>query len=380
MRAIIIGAGIGGLTAAIALLRRGIEVEVYERSSTLGEVGAGIALWPNAVKVLRKLGLGDRLQSIGLSNMDGALRRWNGTYISQTPARELERRFGSGMIIVHRAELLDMLAESAGPAKIHLSHGFSSFEQNAREVCAHFTGGATATGDVLVGADGLHSRVRTQLGHVDLIRYAGYTAWRSVVPFDRSAVVPAETWGRGRRFGAFPVQGNRVYWFATSNSPEGERQSDGSPKPLLLSLFKGWHEPVEALIRAADDSAILRNDIYDRDPLREWGRGRITLLGDAAHPMTPNLGQGACQAIEDALVLASSLAETDVIAGLRKYEKMRLARTRRIVLASRRLGALAQIENPLLCWLRDTAFRLIPDNVTYRGLAPFVGYNGHLTD
>jgi 2-polyprenyl-6-methoxyphenol hydroxylase-like FAD-dependent oxidoreductase len=381
MKVIIIGGGIGGLTAAIALHKRGVDAQVYERSVAMGEVGAGIALWPNAVKALRKLGLGGLLQSISATNVDSALRRWDGTFISRTSARELERRFGGGVVLLHRAELLDMLARSAGAGHIHWGHDLSAIDTNAAGVSVEFMNGATAHGDVLIGADGLRSIVRGWLGHADRIRYSGYTAWRSVVPFDHSLLIPAETWGPGRRFGAFPVQGNRVYWFATSNAPEGEDDSDCAPQSYLLSLFKGWHEPIEGLIRAADDSTILHNDIYDCDPLAEWGRGRVTLLGDAAHPMTPNLGQGACQAIEDALELAACLAgETNPEIGLEKYQKRRIARTSPIVLASRRLGRIAQIEEPLLCWLRDAVLQMTPSVVTYQGLRRIVGYEGHLAD
>jgi 2-polyprenyl-6-methoxyphenol hydroxylase-like FAD-dependent oxidoreductase len=381
MRATIIGGGIGGLTAAIALRSRGIDAQVHEKSAVLRDVGAGIALWPNAVKALRKLGLGDLLRSISLQNVDGAVRRWDGTFISRTSARELERRFGGGMAVVHRAELLEMLAGSVGAANIHLGQVVSAIDTNGPGVRASFTNGSAAHGDILVGADGLHSGVRAWLGHADRIRYSGYTAWRAVVPFDHSEFVPAETWGPGRRFGAFPMKGDRVYWFATCNAPEGEIDSGSGPQSLLLSLFEGWHEPIEALIRAADDSTILRNDIYDSDPLAEWGRGRVTLLGDAAHPMTPNLGQGACQAIEDALELAVCLAgETTVEAGLEMYEKTRIARTGSIVLASRRLGLLAQLEDPLLCRLRDAVLEFTPSSVTYLGLARVIGYEGHLGD
>jgi 2-polyprenyl-6-methoxyphenol hydroxylase-like FAD-dependent oxidoreductase len=381
MRAIVIGGGIGGLTAVIALRRRGIDANVYEKSAVLRDVGAGIVLWPNAVKALRQLGLGDQLRSISLQNVDGAVRRWDGTFISRTSARELERRFGSGMAVVHRAELLDMLAASVGATYIHFGHDVLAIDTNNPGVSTNFTNGTTAHGDILVGADGLHSGVRAWLGHADRIRYSGYAAWRSVVPFDHSQFVPAATWGPGRRFGAFPIQGDRVYWFATSNAPEGEIDSGSGPQSLLLSLFEGWHEPIEALIRAADDSTILRNDIYDSDPLSEWGRGRVTLLGDAAHPMTPNLGQGACQAIEDALELAACLAgKTNVEAGLEKYEKRRIARTGPIVLASRRLGLIAQIEEPLLCRVRDAVLEFTPSSVTYLGLARVIGYEGHLDD
>ncbi len=374
MRVIIIGGGIGGLTAAIALHNRGVDAQVYERSVALGDVGAGIALWPNAVKALRKLGLGGLLQSISATNADSALRRWDGTFISRTSARELERRLGGGLIILHRAELLDILTKSAGAGNIHLGHELSAIDTNDPGVSAGFTNGVAAQGDVLIGADGLHSIVRGWLGHADRIRYSGYTAWRCVVPFDQSLLIPAETWGPGRRFGAYPIQGNRVYWFATLNAPEGDGDSDCAPQAYLLSLFAGWHEPIEALIQAASDSTILHNDIYDCDPLAEWGRGRVTLLGDAAHPMTPNLGQGACQAIEDALELAACLAgETNAEMGLEKYEKRRIARTSEIVLASRRLGRIAQIEDPVLCRLRDAVLQMTPSVVTYQGLRRIVG-------
>ena len=176
----------------------------------------------------------------------------------------------------------------------------------------------------------------------------------------------------------FPIQGNRVYWFATSNCPEGKSEFDGAPKSLLLSLFKGWHgwhEPIEALIRAADDSTILRNDIYDRDPLLEWGLGRITLLGDAAHPMTPNLGQGACQALEDALVLAHCLEQTaNVNLALQLYQSRRIPRTTRIVNRSWNIGRVGQWKNPLACQLRDIGLKWLPSGLQIATFAEAVGY------
>lgn len=379
MRAIIIGGGIGGLSAAIALRRKGIDADVFERNAEPKEVGAGISLWPNATKALRKLGLGDALDSISLVNQEGAVRRWNGTFLSRTPLHELQHRFGGGVIVLHRAELLDMLARSVGAANIHAGHLCSSIFQDANGVTASFASGETVHGDFLVGADGLHSVVRTSLGHQDKMLYSGYTAWRAVVPYNGPAIVPGESWGCGRRFGILPVKGGRVYWFATDNAKEGDRDSASGPRERLLQLFKGWHEPVEDLIAASANSAILRNDIYDREPLETWGKGRVTLLGDAAHPMTPNLGQGACQAIEDGLELAACVASgTTLEVGLKNYEARRTHRTSSIVLTSRRLGAMGQIEQPLLCWLRDWFLKVSPPSFSMRTLAPVVGYEGHL--
>jgi len=378
MRALIIGGGIGGLTAAIALRSKGIDVDVYEQSPMLKEVGAGISLWPNAVKALANLGLGEALRSISHEDSDFALKRWNGAVISHTPTRVLKQRFGGGVILVHRAELLGILADSFGSEHIHLGHTCAGIEETPGRVTARFTNGETTHAEVLIGADGLHSVVRTALEHREPVRYSGYTAWRCVVRFDTSAIVPSESWGAGKRFGIHPMKGGRVYWYATDNTREGEIDAEQSRKSHLLSLFKRWHQPIEALIQAAD-SNILRNDIYDRNPLPVWGSGRATLLGDAAHPMTPDLGQGACLAIEDALELAEFLASaSDIAAGLRSYEASRIPRTTSIVLASRRMGRLGQLSSPLLCRLRDLALQLTPEALTLRSLTPILSYERHL--
>jgi 2-polyprenyl-6-methoxyphenol hydroxylase-like FAD-dependent oxidoreductase len=252
------------------------------------------------------------------------------------------------------------------------------FEQTCDSVHAFFADETEERGAVLVGADGLRSRVRGRLFGDERPRYAGYTSWRGVAP--ESELVPVgggfESWGRGRRFGCAHVGGGRVYWFATRNAPEGGDDGPAGSRATLLEAFRGWHEPVEPLIRATEEDAILRTDIYDRDPLGKiWGEGRTTLLGDAAHPMTPNLGQGACQAIEDTVVLARCLRESGESAGaLRRYEALRSDRTAAIVRRSRRIGWVGQLENPFLCRLRERALKLIPVEMQLRQIQEVVGY------
>jgi 2-polyprenyl-6-methoxyphenol hydroxylase-like FAD-dependent oxidoreductase len=190
-----------------------------------------------------------------------------------------------------------------------------------------------------------------------------------------------ESWGRGARFGCTHIGRGRIYWFATANAPagvgDGPLGGPAGPKAKLLRHFGDWHDPIRELIETTEEGAILRTDIYDRAPLGEiWGEGAVTLLGDAAHPMTPNLGQGACQAMEDAVVLARCLAERNVSTAdaLRRYERLRAARVAMLVRRSRRVGIVGQVANPLLCRLRDRALALIPPRAQLRQLEEVVGY------
>ena len=379
MKTIVLGAGIGGLTAALALKQKGIDVDVYERSPVLTDVGAGISLWPNALKALYQLGLRPALDGVSFVSMDGAVRSRDGTVLSRTTADQFIARLGLPVVVFHRGDLLAVLVDAARDVPIHTGHEGQDVEQDANGVTVRFANGACARGDVLIGADGLRSVVRDRVGVPGALKYSGYTAWRGVAPFETAGLMAGETLGSGQRFGIAPIHGNRVYWYATDNVPEGQREPPLETKARLTRLFADWHEPVPGLIRSTREDAILRNDIYDRDPAEQWGSGRITLLGDAAHPMTPNLGQGACQAIEDALVLAHHLSSgSDVEPSLRRYEAERIPRTRSVVTASRRVGALFQVESRAFCRLRDLILRLTPATVTYRSLKQLAGYEGHL--
>ena len=378
-KVIVIGAGIGGLTAAIALRLRGIDVEVYERSAVLSDVGAGISLWANALKALHQLGLKGPLDAMSFSSDQGAVRTVGGDVLTSTSSREFIARFGMPVMVFHRAELLEVLRGGARGIPIHLDHDCREVAQVADRVSVGFAAGRQAHADVVVGADGLRSAVRTSLAIPGEVRYAGYTAWRGIAPFRTAGLLAGETLGCGQRFGLVPIAGDRVYWYATDNVREGEREEPERAKARLTEMFARWHAPIPALIAATAAPAILRNDIYDRDPVDRWGQGRVTLLGDAAHPMTPNLGQGGCQAIEDALVLTRCLAEGGLVdASLRRYEAIRIPRTRFIVYASRRIGRTFQIESPILCRLRDLGVRMTPAAMSYRSLAAVAGYEGHL--
>jgi len=241
------------------------------------------------------------------------------------------------------------------PGTVRLGAELVGFVQNGEGVVARLADGREERGDFLVGADGLHSRVRAQLFGQRVPRYAGYTAWRGVAEAGEGRFpegVALNLWGRGSEFGLVGIGRGRYYWFATKNAPEGEAESAAGRKREVLELLADWYKPAREAVEATAESKILRNDIYDRDPLPSWGEGRVTLLGDAAHPMTPNLGQGACQAIEDAVVLARCLGG-EIPASLRRYEERRIGRTAAVVRGSRLSGRVAQLDNPLLCRLRN---------------------------
>ncbi len=371
-KVIVIGAGIGGLGVAAGLRRAGFDVEVYEQAAELKPVGAGIALWANALHALRKLGFEGSLPAYR-EPMVAGIRTSAGRLLVETESEHLRQKFGEISAVVHRGDLQDaLLALYGGP--VHLGKALASFEERGDRVVAAFHDGTEVEGDMLIGADGLHSAVRAQLHPGEALRYSGYVAWRGVVPFDIQKTTPGETWGPGRRFGQAPLPGNRVYWFATENTPAGGHAPEGE-KAHLLELFRGWHAPIEELIRATPETAILRHDIHDRPPIAHWGRGRVTLLGDAAHPTTPNLGQGGCMALEDAAVLVDCLlAGNETTVSLRNYEERRKPRTSQLVTQAWNIGRVGQWENPLAVGLRNAMVRLAMPLMQDRQMEAVIGY------
>jgi 2-polyprenyl-6-methoxyphenol hydroxylase-like FAD-dependent oxidoreductase len=376
--AIIIGGGIGGLCAAIALRRKGINARVFEKTPVLKEVGAGLSLWVNAIKALDKIGVTEALKEVSFPQSSGNLCNARGEVLSNAfRSIENQEAHPTLLIVFHRAELLAALLQIVGEEQVILSADCVGFKQDGEGVTAQFADGREVRGDFLIGADGINSVIRAQLFGKSKPRYSGYTAWRAVTEFDHPLYPQSssESWECGRRFGIVPISKKRVYWFAIRNAAEGEKDAAIGRKSELLDLFRGWHRPVEALIEATDESLILRNDIVDREPLANWTEGRVTLLGDAAHPMTPNLGQGACQAIEDAVVLADCVAAADEVnAALKTYQQKRLKRANRIVNRSCRIGEMTRIENPVLCKLRDVAMRLTPAFIQRKQMDWIINY------
>lgn len=364
MRALVIGGGIGGLAAAAGLRLAGCDVTVFERAGVYREIGAGLGLGANAIVALRALGLGERILSLGERFGAFEICDSRGWPIGSADTGAIAARYGAFNVCVHRAELLAALADALPRDVVRLGSQFSRFSQDSEGVAAHFADGSSERGELLIGADGLHSAVRAQLLGNEKPTYAGYTCWRGIARYSGDAHpvgVLRETWGRGRRFGAVAVRPEQIYWYATLSTPEGGRDEPGRTRQALLKRFSRWHRPIAELICSTPDDAIVRHDLYDRPAAARWGEGRVTLLGDAAHPTTPNLGQGACQAIEDAAVLMQCMAGRSGPDGaadaLRDYERRRMDRTARVVRESARLGQVGQIRSPLLCALRNLVMR-----------------------
>jgi salicylate hydroxylase len=336
----VVGAGIGGLTAALALLRAGFDVQVYEQASALHEIGAGVQVSPNASRVLHWLGLADPLARTGVRPLAWHQRRWDdGRTLLRTPLAEpLEAAFGFPHLQVHRADLLAALAAAVPAERVHLGHRLTDLTERGDRVEARFANGARAEVDVLVGADGIHSLVRRILWGPEQPRFTGCAAYRGLVSADRlrhlDLEVTAQVWmGPGRHFVHYFVRSEALVNFVAivdQDTWTRESWTDRGEIADALAAFEGWHPQVRDIIGAADQTFIWA--LFDRTPLERWSAGRVTLAGDACHAMLPFMAQGAAQAIEDGATLAACLAdsETDVVGALRRYEELRAPRATRI--------------------------------------------------
>ncbi|OUJ72499.1 FAD-dependent monooxygenase [Hymenobacter crusticola] len=366
MHFLIIGAGINGLTTARALLNLGHTVQVFEAARELREIGAGVVLGANAMRALQQLGLYETVQAYTQPVKGLRLLDHQGRALQTADTEPFTRKLGFDNVGIHRADLQKALLSELPSTIVHLGKPFVRFEEKDHQVTAHFADGSTATGDALLAADGIRSRVRLQLLPQSQPRYAGYTCWRAVVDAASLGLPPGnstEIWGtRGRRFGYVPLVDGRVYWFACVNTPTpNDPVFKNLHKPEVEQLFADLPYPAPALLAHTPADAYLWGDILDIKPIRRFAYGRVLLLGDAAHATTPNLGQGAGQAVEDAAILARCLEQNaELPAAFREFERRRRPRTTRIVQTSWFLGWASQIKNPFIYQLRNTVMRLLP--------------------
>ncbi len=351
MRVVVIGAGIGGLAAALTLRRAGLDVQVFEQASELREVGAGIQVSPNATRILHRLGLADALRRFAVRPLATAIHRWDdGRLIARQPLADFcERNFGAPYYHLHRADLLDLLAAALPAGMLNLGHRFVGLVQHPEKVELQFHNGVTAVADVVVGADGIHSSVRESILGPESPRFSGHVAYRGLVPAQRLAHLGLERnatvwWGPDHHFVHYFV-GERARYLNWVAIARGEWRIESwtarGEVADALKEFAGWHPRVGEIISAADSTN--RWALYDRDHLPNWTVGRVTLLGDAAHAMLPYMAQGAVQSIEDAAVLAQCLklaAPRDLDDALRRYEEIRKPRASRCQAGSRANGVM----------------------------------------
>lgn len=373
--AVVVGGGIGGLATAVGLSRGGWDVRVFEQAAAFAPVGAGLGLGPNAVAALDWLGVGDRVRAIGRAPNQAGIRASNGPWLLRLDPAEVEARFGNPWLAIHRAELHDVLLDATPTVTYLTDHKAVGVTTSGREATVIFEtadGRRTHTADLVVAADGVHSRLRAELfPQFAEATYGGYVCWRGIVPADRARDITAvgalvESWGRSERLGMATLGDGRVYWFGCPAAPAGSYEHETLHE--VAARFAGWHHPIPQLLAATPPESLIRSDVYYfPSRLPTYVSGRVVLLGDAAHAPTPDIGQGAGFAIEDAVVLAAALGEHDDLRlALGIYDEARRPRTQRLARLSGRLGRLLEGRTALGATVRNAMARVMPPRLALR--------------
>ena len=366
-RVAIIGGGIGGLTAALACAQRGIACEIYEQAPALSEIGAGLNLSPNAMKVFRALGIESQMMAIAFEAESQVIRSWRtGRVISYISRKGLAHQFGAPYITVHRADLLDVLARNLKSVPVHLSARCVGVESDDRSARAKFADGSAIEADVIVGADGLHSAVRTSLFGAEAPHFTGCICYRGLVPRDQ---IPPDLYNKIGTMWMGPHGHVVHYWVRRgellnivahydSDAWTEESWTRECDRSELRDTYRGWNPALTRLYELGD--RWYKWALYDREPLPRWSKGRVTLLGDSAHAMLPYLGQGACMAVEDGYILAAALAHRpdDPAQALLDYEALRRPRTERTVLGSRARAKENHLPSAWARLVRDVKLKL----------------------
>lgn len=363
---VIVGAGIAGLTAAIALDKIGVSPIVIERASALTQAGTALSLWPNALAALGRLGLREDVTKVGLPEPAGEVRDSSGKVLFTVNQERLARDLGSRTLIVRRPDLQLLLLDAAAHLPIRLNTRARRILPGADSVAVDLADGQSLRASIVLACDGIGSIARSLVNNPPLV-FRGRTSWRALLsdPSHLSEVATL-TVGEGKQFITGPLRGGATYWAADVGLPEGANSSMTDRRGFLLDVFAGWHAPIPELIDLTADDQLVTADLYDSAP-RHLRVGRVGLLGDAAHPMTPDFGQGACQGIEDAVVFAACLAASPgPVDALQRYESLRLRRVRSIVRGSRRLGQLATTTSPVVVGIRNLVGRHLPSSVNAR--------------
>ena len=345
LHVVVVGGGIGGLFAANALIAHGLEVSLYEQAPALGEVGAGVYITPNAVRQMQRVGLGPAVEKWGARvGLKSHYFRHDGSPIA--PVQVTDASGWSANFGMHRADLVDLLAAPLPPGVVHCGHRAVGFEQAGDVARVRFANGAFAEGDVVVGADGIHSELRPHVFPPSRPVFHGTISYRGLVARERLPDWPMDRWemwaGPKKHFLVFPVRhGTMVNYVGFVPTDEEMKESWSAPgdPDRLRREFEGWDPRIGQVLKQVDKC--FRWALYDREPLPTWSKGRLTLLGDAAHPMLPHLGQGANQSIEDGMALATILSRVDrmrVPAALLAYERLRRERVAEVQLGARKHG------------------------------------------
>lgn len=360
---IIIGGGIGGAATALALNQAGFEPVVYERAQVLREVGAGIALWSNATHVLNNLGLLEAAIQVGCLTTNYQFNSQLGKELVNIALDGFELP----VVGIHRAELHQLLWRNVPSEKFYFGETFERFEQHD-QVHAYFVSGSEVEGDALIGADGLRSRVRASLLGDISPTYRNFKTWRGLtdyVPSDYRPGYIQEFLGGGKGFGFMMLGKGKMSWYAAATAPETQPDAVIGRRKELEAMYQGWFPAIPELIAATDEANILTTDLYGRPPTQPWSKGNITLLGDAAHPMLPTMGQGACTALEDAYVVTKCLKEhPEPIAAFQYYEALRFSCTKAIVEQSLQSGKMGKLKNPFAVGLRNTFMKVMSSAIS----------------
>lgn len=357
----ILGAGIAGLSTAVALKNAGIETMVFEAAPEIKAVGAGLGLGANAIRALKVLELDKEVMNAGRFLPSFTIYNENGKIITKTDSVSVSKKYGLDNFTIHRADLHAILLSKISPECIQSNKRLQRIEQNDHSIMLHFKDGTTYETNYLIAAEGIHSAVRNHLLPQSKPRYAGYTCWRAVIDNTNLHLNEcSETWGTKGRFGIVPLTENKIYWFACINAPANDPVMKNFTTGDLFRRFAGYHHPIPAIIKETKNENLIWSDINDIKPINRYAFNNILLIGDAAHATTPNLGQGACQALEDAVILAGEIKSSSIETAFMQFEQKRLKRTHWIVNTSRSIGKIAQMENKLLISIRNLLLRVTP--------------------